>query len=170
MYKFRPVQLIIPATLIGIGIIGLESDWLKFQNRETRYELQEHPHSKLIADDFTQYAPLASSYVLKLCGVRSRHHYADMTIIAATSYLLTGLTTYGIKSMTKVERPDGSTHNSFPSGHTTTAFAGAELLRREYWETSPWIGVAGYIVATGTGFLRMYNNRHWVTDVLPAPV
>lgn len=63
-------------------------------------------------------------------------------------------------------RPDGSSRNSFPSGHTATAFVGAELLRREYWEVSPWIGVAGYAVAAGTGFFRMYNNRHWLTDVL----
>ena len=31
---------------------------------------------------------------------------------------------------------------------------------------SLWIGVAGYAVAAGTGFFRMYNNRHWLTDVL----
>ena len=32
--------------------------------------------------------------------------------------------------------------------------------------TSPWIGVAGYAMATSTGLLRMYNNRHWITDVV----
>ncbi len=40
------------------------------------------------------------------------------------------------------------------------------FLRKEYWDVSPWIGVAGYAVAAGTGFFRMYNNRHWLTDVL----
>ena len=30
----------------------------------------------------------------------------------------------------------------------------------------PWIGVAGYAVAAGTGFLRMYNNKHWLNDVI----
>ena len=43
---------------------------------------------------------------------------------------------------------------------------GAELLRREYWNVSPWIGIAGYAVAAETGFFRIYNNRHWLTDVL----
>jgi membrane-associated phospholipid phosphatase len=26
-------------------------------------------------------------------------------------------------------------------------------------------GISGYVVATGTGFFRMYNDRHWLTDV-----
>lgn len=165
-YRFRPTQLIIPGVLTGIGIIGLESDWLQGHNRETRDELQEHYHRQLTVDDFTQFAPLVATYGLKLCGVSSLHGYGGMTVIAGTAYLLTGLSVYGIKSVTRVERPDGSTRNSFPSGHTATAFAGAEILRREYWNVSPWIGVAGYAVAAGTGFLRMYNNRHWLTDVV----
>ena len=40
-YKFNPVQLVVPGTLIGVGIIGLESDWLKYQNKEIKEELQE---------------------------------------------------------------------------------------------------------------------------------
>ena len=43
---------------------------------------------------------------------------------------------------------------------------GAEFLRKEYQHVSPWIGITGYAVAAGTGFFRMYNNRHWLTDVL----
>lgn len=54
----------------------------------------------------------------------------------------------------------------FRQDNTATAFMGAELLRREYWNVSPWIGIAGYAVAAGTGFFRIYNNRHWLTDVL----
>lgn len=165
-YRFRPTQLIIPGVLIGAGFIGLESDWLKYTNRETKEELQEHPHSKLGVDDFSQYAPLAAAYGLGLCEIKGQHDYIDLTIISGTAYLLTGLSVYGVKTLTRVERPDGSTRNSFPSGHTATAFAGAEILRREYWNVSPWIGVAGYAVAAGTGFLRMYNNRHWLTDVV----
>lgn len=165
-YKFKPLQLVVPGTLIGVGIIGLESDWLKFQNREIRDELQENIDYRLTIDDFTQYAPMAATYGLNLCGIKGKHGYGDLTIILGTAYALMGTTVYAMKNITKVERPDGSARNSFPSGHTATAFMGAELLRREYWDVSPWIGVAGYAVAAGTGFFRMYNNRHWLTDVI----
>ncbi len=88
----------------------------------------------------------------------------DRTIILGTSYLLLSATVLSLKSLTKVERPDG-TANSFPSGHTATAFAGAEFLWQEYKDVSVWYGISGYIVATGTGFFRIYNNKHWLTDV-----
>ena len=64
-------------------------------------------------------------------------------------------------------RPDGSQANSWPSGHTATAFVGATLLHKEYGLTrSPWFSVAGYGVATATGVMRVLNNRHWVSDVM----
>ena len=41
-----------------------------------------------------------------------------------------------------------------------------EFLRREYWDASPWYGIAGYAAAAATGYLRMYNNKHWLGDVV----
>lgn len=165
-YKFKPLQLVVPGALIGVGIIGLESDWLKSQNKEIREELQENIDRKLTIDDLAQYMPMAATYGLNLCGIKGKHGYGDLTIILGTAYALMGATVSAMKNITKVERPDGSARNSFPSGHTATAFMGAEFLRREYWDVSPWIGVAGYAIAAGTGFFRMYNNRHWLTDVI----
>ena len=73
----------------------------------------------------------------------------------------------GIKYTAKEMRPDGSQANSWPSGHTATAFVGATLLHKEYGLTrSPWFSVAGYGVATATGVMRVLNNRHWVSDVM----
>ena len=162
----QTVTTLVPGTLIGVGIIGLESDWLKYQNKEIKEELLENIDRKFTIDDFSQYVPMAATYGLKLCGVKGKHGYGDLTIILGTAYALMGVTVNVTKNLTKVERPDGSARNSFPSGHTATAFMGAELLRREYWNVSPWIGIAGYAVAAGTGFFRIYNNRHWLTDVL----
>jgi membrane-associated phospholipid phosphatase len=66
--------------------------------------------------------------------------------------------------MTRIERPDGSSYNS-SLGHTANAFASAEFLWQEYKDVSIWYGISGYIIASGTGVLRIYNNRHWLTDV-----
>ncbi|MGN0214024.1 MAG: phosphatase PAP2 family protein [Muribaculaceae bacterium] len=165
-YKFRIVQLAIPAALIGVGLIGLESDWLKYQNREIRDELQENIDRRITFDDFAQYSPMVAVYGLNLAGIKGKHDVVDQTILLGTAYALMGISVNTLKLTTKVERPDESSRNSFPSGHTATAFMGAELLRREYWNVSPWIGITGYAVAAGTGFFRMYNNRHWLTDVL----
>jgi len=77
-----------------------------------------------------------------------------------------GITVQTIKKITKVQRPEGFGTNAFPSGHTATAFAGAEFLHQEYRDISPWYGIAGYAAATTTGILRMYNNKHWFRDVV----
>lgn len=165
-YHFKITQMAVPAVLVTVGIIGLESDWLEYQNSEIRDELQENIDSKFTVDDFSQYVPMAAVYGLNLCGVKGKHDVKDQTIILATSAAIMAATVNVLKVTTREKRPDGSSRNSFPSGHTATAFIGAELLRREYWDVSPWIGVTGYAVALGTGFFRMYNNRHWFTDVL----
>lgn len=165
-YRVKPVQMLIPASLFVLGTIGQESDWFQYQNKEIRDELQEKIKTKFPLDDYTQYAPMVATYGLNLCGIKGKHGYGDLTIILGTAYALMGISGNALKSTTKVMRPDGSSRNSFPSGHTATAFMGAELLRREYSDVSPWIGVAGYAVAAGTGFFRMYNNRHWLTDVV----
>ena len=39
-------------------------------------------------------------------------------------------------------------------------------MRQEYKDVSPWYGIAGYAAATATGVLRLYNNKHWVGDVV----
>ncbi|RYG16272.1 MAG: phosphatase PAP2 family protein [Chitinophagaceae bacterium] len=80
--------------------------------------------------------------------------------------LLLGLSTHFVKQAEHRLRPNGSAYNSFPSGHTASAFAAAEFLKQEYKDVSPWYGYAGYFLATATGTLRMYNNKHWFSDVV----
>ena len=164
-YKFNYKQLIIPSVFIGYGAIGLESHMLIGLNRQIRDEVKEDIDEKISIDDFSQYAPIASVYALNAMGIQGKNNFKDRTIVMATSYLIMSSTVLGLKSLTKVERPDGSSKNSFPSGHTATAFAGAEFLWQEYKDKSIWYGIAGYAVATGTGMFRIYNNRHWLTDV-----
>lgn len=164
--KFKFKQLIIPTVLIGYGVIGIESDGLKFVNSGIKEEVNENIDEKITIDDFSQYLPAASVYGLNAFGIKGKHNLKDRTIILGTSYLLMSASVLSLKSITKVERPDGSAFNSFPSGHTATAFAGAEFLWQEYKDISIWYGISGYIIATGTGAFRIYNDKHWLTDVV----
>jgi len=52
---------------------------------------------------------------------------------------------------------------SFPSGHTTAAFAVATTLADDI--DSPVADVLLYTLATGAGWSRLYENRHWLSDV-----
>lgn len=53
---------------------------------------------------------------------------------------------------------------SFPSGHTTVAFALSTVLAEQLGGVLPRVGLYG--LATLTGFARVYNNQHWVSDAV----
>ena len=89
-----------------------------------------------------------------------------LLLLEGGSYLLGSGWLNAFKYGFAKERPDNSAHNSFPSGHTFTAFVGAEIIRREFGKEYPWLAVAGYTVATLVGLMRIHNNRHWAGDVL----
>lgn len=163
--KFKYEALIIPSALIGYGVVGLESHTLKDINSDTKNEINEHIDKKFTIDDFSQYSAFLSVYALNAAGVKGKNNFKDRTIILASAYLIMGTTVNVIKMTGNEMRPDGTSNNSFPSGHTATAFMGAEFLYQEYKDVSVWYGISGYLVAAGTGFFRMYNDRHWFSDV-----
>lgn len=162
--KFNYKQLIIPTVLIGYGIVGLESDQLKGYNLIIRNEVTEDIDKKISVDDFSQYMPALAVYGLNNIGVQGKNNLKNRSIILGTSMLLVFTSVTALKHITNVERPDG-TANAFPSGHTATAFAGAEFLWQEYKDKSIWYGISGYAVATATGIIRITNDKHWLTDV-----
>ena len=118
-------------------------------------------------DDYTQFFGPAMVVGLKLGGYEGRSDWPRLLASAGMSYALMAVFVNGIKYTAKEMRPDGSSANSWPSGHTATAFVGATMLHKEYGLTrSPWWSVAGYGVATATGVMRVLNNRHWISDVM----
>lgn len=120
-------------------------------------------HRCINVDDYSQYVPFAAGLGLGLVGVESKHCFTDRLLVSATSAVAVGVMVRGLKMVVDEERPDGSNFDSFPSGHTATAFVGAEIVRTEY---GLGYGIAAYTIAAGTGFLRVYNGRHHVVDVL----
>lgn len=117
-------------------------------------------------DDYLQYAPAGLMVGLKACGYESRSSWSRMLVSDAFSVAVMAATVYGIKYTVSRPRPDESRNNSFPSGHTATAFMTATLLHKEYGWRSPWFSIGGYTVAAVTGVSRLLNNKHWMSDVM----
>lgn len=163
--NFKVGEVIMPLSLIGAGTLGFVEPI-----RNSRYEVRDfldewRGDHRVTADDYLQYVPLASVYGLSLLGAEAKHNYVDRTLELATSYVILGAVVNGIKYTVREPRPNGSANNSFPSGHTATTFMGAEMVRIEYGDESPWFSVGAYTIATAVGVLRVYNNHHWFTDV-----
>ncbi len=165
-HKIKPLEVAIPAVAVGVSALVIGDGWGSDLRHGVQDALSAGGRHKVKVDDYMQYAPMVAVYGLNLCGVKGEHRFWDRTAILAIAYATMGITVNGIKAVANERRPDTSAHNSFPSGHTATAFMGAEFLWQEYGRTQPWVGYAGYAVATATGLLRIYNNRHWVNDVV----
>lgn len=118
-------------------------------------------------DDYIQYVPYAFQLWLRSTGFKGRSHgWGEMLTADALGTVgmasMVLLTKYAVRRM----RPDGSSANSFPSGHTATAFLGAELFNIEYGEEFPVLAKSQYLIALAVGLGRIANNRHWYSDVL----
>jgi len=160
-------SLIVPVVLIDYGFASLKSEGLQELNKEIAEEVTEDVSGfKTKVDDYLKYAPVATVYLLNAAGIKGRHKILGRTIILGMSSILADQVVTLLKHGTHQLRPDGSTYNSFPSGHTTTAFIGAEMMNQEFGWRSPWYSVVGYSMATATGVLRVMNNRHWLSDVV----
>ena len=117
-------------------------------------------------DDYTQYLPGVAVFVMDAAGLKGKSNPKQQLVLYGLSNLTAGIVIQSMKRIVHRERPYGNVFNSFPSGHTGTAFAAAEFLHQEYGHYSPWISVAGYATASATGYMRLYNNKHWLADVL----
>ncbi|MBA4167611.1 MAG: phosphatase PAP2 family protein [Chitinophagaceae bacterium] len=160
-------SLIVPSLCLAYGFVALHNHNLIDLNHSTKAELREdHPHFLTHVDNYLQFSPGLAVFGLNALGIKGKNNFRDRSIIYGLTTLLSTAIVFPIKNITKVQRPDKSGFNSFPSGHTTMAFASAEFLRQEYKDVSPWYGIAGYTVAAATGALRMYNNKHWLSDVV----
>lgn len=159
-------QITIPVALTTLGVWGLtDRGWFYRQRLALRKQfIKWHTSGPIHADDYIQYSNFTGYLFFgEIPGVRHRHSFRDRLVLGATTYAIMGILVNATKYSVGSLRPDGSARNSFPSGHTATAVMGAELLRIEYGNLA---GFGGYAVAATVGVLRMYNNRHWINDVL----
>ena len=162
--EFRVSQLIAPAILVGSGVAITWSDYLeKNVNLQVRDFVLSHNLPTTWVDNVTACVPAAAHLGLNWLGVASAHSGKERIATLVTASAIQFGVVRGLKHAVDVVRPDGTNDHSFPSNHTSSAFMGAELVRIEY---GPWWGLGAYSVATATALMRVYNNRHWVGDVL----
>jgi len=168
-YKFMDDMTFVGVPMFVAGIL-LKSEKNAFRQN---YKDEFHANTRLLTnfktsiDDYTQYFGPAMTLGLKIFGYEGRSDWRRFLVSAGLSYGVMGLLVNTIKYSAKEMRPDGSTANSWPSGHTANSFVGATILHKEYGLTrSPWFSVAGYGIATATGVMRVLNNRHWISDVM----
>ncbi|MBX3023066.1 MAG: phosphatase PAP2 family protein [Bdellovibrionales bacterium] len=97
----------------------------------------------------------ASYYGANQAGERAQM----MIMTTAEAVLITTVLKYTIRS----KRPDGGNRDTFPSGHTTSAFAFASVVGVEHgWR---W-GVPAYLAASFAGWSRINDNKHYLQDVI----
>jgi len=97
-----------------------------------------------------------------LCAFGNEKMY-DTGKLATAAFMEAAFVTYSLKKIIGRPRPlNEAEENSFPSGHTTLAFALANVIGHEYTK----LRIPLYAAALCTGFARIYLGRHYPGDVL----
>jgi membrane-associated phospholipid phosphatase len=164
--------------LATIGVIGVAviadrpvRDAMRRQPRDNRFMLKVERFG-------AEYAALTIGgfYLAGVMGNETATEVAQDSL--AASIIASGMITPAIKFITGRARPRENTgianshplslsyssNSSFPSGHTTEAFALASVIANHYEET--WVTCASYSVASLVGVARSYHDAHFASDVL----
>ena len=163
----KVLSIAVPSAMITYGLISLGDNGIRNLDYDIRNSIRDNDAFwNISADNYLQFAPAVAAFGMNICGVESTHKFMDMAIL----YTLSNVVNLGVvqvgKRIAGRERPDGSNNHSFPSGHTSAAFVAAEFLHQEYKDKSVWISVGGYAMASFVGTARIYNNKHWLSDVI----
>lgn len=159
-YRFHAKQLILPASLIAVGAVGTAIDGMNDFHLFSR----KSDVKKIRIDDYMEWGMLGWVFVCDLMG-KEKHNWVDQMFLVVMAEGINAAMTRTVKYTVKEIRPDGGPY-SFPSGHTANAFLGAHMAYKEFKDSSPVLAYSGYALALFVAGSRLYNNRHWVADVV----
>jgi len=136
--------------------------------------------SKFVFEPFGRFAPVIIGGLYVGGRLANNNRLAGTSLTAAKSFIVSSVSAGIVKQLTHRHRPyqddipdhslwDGPfskiEYNSFPSGHSTAAFSLATVFAMEYSHTV-WVPVLAYTLAAGTAVSRLYDNKHWASDVV----
>lgn len=162
------LQQVLPVVVPSLSLFGLATIVRPF-DRDIRTWRNDHfENYSTSADNFVQVLPGVTAYGLRLAGIKGKSKtWGQMLTSTAVSGMFAITFAEGIKNTIGRTRPNSPfKRNSFPSGHTLSAFCSATILSEEYKSLSPWYSIGGYTTASLVGVSRVLNNRHWASDVL----
>ncbi len=140
-----------------------------------------------VADVVRQFGEI--SYMLPAAGLTALAGYAfdsaktiDTGLLTLKALLIAGATTRSLQLLTQRQRPfmeqghefwNGSgikwDRDSFPSGHSTVAWTLASVLSYQFSDQA-WLAPTLYSLATLTSLSRVYEDKHWSSDVFAGAV
>ena len=102
------------------------------------------------------------------------NHYISTSQNMLQTVVYTAITTQVIKRVFRRDRPNAADDEagwfgegvSFPSGHTSNAFAVTQSFLNSMDEPSIGTQILFYGLATSTALARTYDNAHWATDTI----
>jgi membrane-associated phospholipid phosphatase len=116
---------------------------------------------KYLGDTPEQLAFSVGTWVLGRATHKPKLAHLGMDLLRAQA--LTVIMVEPLKFATHRERPDGSDHQSFPSGHAAITFAAATVIERHLgWKHS----IAAYAIASYVAASRLFDNKHYLSDVV----
>lgn len=157
---------IVPALLIGYGASTINGNGL-YSSYDVHNDIRHvFGNYRNHIDDFLQWAPYLEIPTVLLAGVESHSDRVNLGLIVLKSEAIMLGSVYIVKTLTHIQRPDGSDNLSFPSGHTAQAFLAASIVHTEFRDKSQWYGIGAYALASSVAAFRMINDKHWESDVI----
>ena len=108
--------------------------------------------------------------------VMKNQEIQHVSIMAAKALIVSGLATRALKTSITRTRPNntenpyefdaGDDNHSFPSGHTTQAFALATVIAEAGKKHNKFIPILAYSMAAIAGWSRTNDKAHWASDVI----
>lgn len=178
--QWKGKQWIEFGAITAAGVLAYSQDE-KVQNYFVNHQSQTADNfSKFVFEPYGRFAPVIIGGLYIGGRLAKDNRLAGTSLTAAKSFIVASVSAGIVKQLTHRHRPfqdavpehanwDGPfskiEYTSFPSGHSTAAFSMATVFAMEYSHTL-WVPVLAYSLATGTAISRLYDNKHWASDVV----